>query len=144
MGIFNILTIFIGLATIIANICIARYNAGKNRKIYEIENLNNTADVNKRLENGDYTILYVGADFKLVDKVTYILGRVGSRRMAMNTKQLIVAWLMVTPICFVWVDWAINYFDPAKNITAALISTHIITIIIGGLLMYTLRNKKTK
>lgn len=110
MGVFNILTIFIGLATIIANICIAIYNAGENRKIYEIENLSNASDVNKRLENGDYTILYVGADFKLVDKVIYILGRVGSRRMTMNTKQLIVAWLMVIPICFVWVDWAINYF----------------------------------
>jgi len=53
MTVVNILTIFIGLATIIANICIAIYNVGKNRKIYEIENLSNVSDVNKKLENGD-------------------------------------------------------------------------------------------
>lgn len=76
MSLFNILTIFIGLTTIITNICIARYNAGKNRTIYEIENLSNISDVNKKLVSGDYAVLYVGADFKLIDKVVYILGRV--------------------------------------------------------------------
>lgn len=63
----------------------------------------------------------------------------------MNTKQLIVAWLMAILISIVWIDWTINHFDPAKsNLTAALISTHILTVIIGGLLMYTLRDKKSK
>lgn len=60
----------------------------------------------------------------------------------MNKKQLIVVWIMAVPICFIWIDWTISYLDPQKNLTAALISTHIVTIIIGLLLIYTLRDKK--
>jgi hypothetical protein len=127
------------------NICIAIYNVGKNRKIYEIEPMVNGTreNVNEKLKSDDYAILYVGPG-KQLEQTTYILGKLSQGRKSMNKKQLIIAWLMAVPICFVWVDWAINYFDPAKNLTAALVSTHIITIVIGGLLMYTLRNKKIK
>ncbi len=78
---FNILTILIGIATIIANIWIARYNAGKNRKIYEIKSLftgdgSNLDDINKELSNKDYAILHIGQDFSNTRRIRYILGRV--------------------------------------------------------------------
>ena len=59
---FSILTILVGIITIIVNIGIAIYNAGKNRKIYEIETIstNSPESVNQKLKKGDYTILYVG------------------------------------------------------------------------------------
>jgi len=146
MNPFNILIIIISLATIIVNICIAIYNVGKNRKIYEIEPIANGTreNVNEKLKSGDYAILYVGPG-KLLEQTTYILGKLSQGGKSMNKKQLIAAWLMVVPICFVWVDWTINGLDPARpNLSAALFSTHIITIIIGGLLIYTLRDKKAK
>ena len=79
--IFNLLTIFIGIATIITNIWIARYNAGKNRKIHEIKSLftgdgANLDDINKELSNKDYAILHIGQDFSNTRRIRYILGRV--------------------------------------------------------------------
>ena len=80
--IVNILTIVIGIATIVANIWIARYNAGKNRKIYEIKPFyvgpgrGNLDDINKALDKGDYTILHIGQNLKNVSTVDYILGRI--------------------------------------------------------------------
>ena len=140
----TILTFLVGIVTIIVNICIAIYNIGKNRKIYEIEPMvdGTRENVNEKLKSGDYAILYVGQG-QHIEKTTYILGKLTQGRKSMNKKQLVAAWLMVVPICFVWVDWTINRLDPAKpDLTAALISTHIVTIIIGSLLIYTLRNKK--
>lgn len=138
-----ILAFLVGIVTIIVNICIAIYNVGKNRKIYEIEPMVNGTreNVNVKLKSGDYTILYVGPG-KQTEQTTYILGKLTQGRKSMNKKQLIIAWLMAVPICFVWVDWTINYSNPAKDLTVALISTHIVTIIIGSLLIYTLRDKK--
>ena len=143
MNTLTILTFFIGILTIVVNICIAIYNVGKNRKIYEIDPMINGSKetVNEKLRSKDYTILYVGPG-KQIEQTTYILGKVSKGRKSMNKKQLIVDWLMGITICFVWVDWTINHSDPAKSdLTAALISTHIVTLIIGSLLIYTLRNK---
>lgn len=73
MFVFNILTIFVGVVSIIVNIWIAKYNVGKNRVIYEIIQVNSN-DVNQKLNSGDYTILYVGRDNW--DKTIYTLGKV--------------------------------------------------------------------
>lgn len=76
----TILNFLIGTVTIIVNICIAIYNVGKNRKIYEIEPIINGSkeNVNEKLKSGDYTILYVGPG-KLIEQTTYILGKVNQR-----------------------------------------------------------------
>lgn len=75
--IFNISTILVGIGSIVANIYIARYNAGKNRKIYEIKTIS-TLDlgaINKELNNGDYTILHVG-EGNHVGARSYVLGKI--------------------------------------------------------------------
>jgi len=81
MIIFNVLTILIGVATIVGNIWIARYNVGKNRTVYEVETLSiggikTMEDINKKLNKGNYTILQVGQDLRNCNKVQYTLGRV--------------------------------------------------------------------
>jgi hypothetical protein len=57
----------------------------------------------------------------------------------MNKKQLKVAWAMGIAICSVWYLW---WFNPAITTPRCLLVSHIITLIIGGLLIYTLRDKK--
>ena len=71
------LTMVIGLLSIVANIWITRYNAGKNRKIYEALSIDTGSieSVNSKLKHGDYTILYVGAG-EQISNTRYILGRV--------------------------------------------------------------------
>lgn len=142
MNTFNIYTFLIGIVTIVVNVYIAIYNVGKNRKIYEIDQIfsNDKEAVNKKLRSDDYTILYVGAGEREKEKI-YLLGKLTERKI-MNNKQLVVLWVMAILICYVWIDWAISYLDPAKNLTAALIATHIVTMVVGGLLIYTLRDKK--
>jgi membrane protease YdiL (CAAX protease family) len=57
----------------------------------------------------------------------------------MNKKQLIVAWAAGIIISLVWALW---WFDPATTTPGCLLVSHIITFVIGGLLIYTLKNKK--
>jgi len=57
----------------------------------------------------------------------------------MNKKQLTVAWGMGLVICLVWVLW---WFDPTTTTPRCLLVSHIIAFIIGGLLIYSLRDKK--
>ena len=57
----------------------------------------------------------------------------------MNKDQLIVAWAMGIIISLVWALW---WFDPTTTTPRCLLVSHIITFVIGGLLIYTLRNKK--
>lgn len=77
MSVFNILTIVVGVASIIANIFIAQYNIGRNRKIYEIITMNSLdlINVNKALKNGDYTILHV-SQANQTGAHTFVLGRI--------------------------------------------------------------------
>jgi len=78
----NVVTIIIGIVTIIVNILIAIYNVGKNRKIYEIETINTVdppKEINNKLENGDYTILYVGPVYDRNSR-TYVLGKLNSKK----------------------------------------------------------------
>lgn len=59
--ILNNLTVIVGILTMIVNIFIARYNVGKNRKIYGVKTIAvlGVDEVNKELQNGEYTILHV-------------------------------------------------------------------------------------
>jgi len=57
----------------------------------------------------------------------------------MNRNQLAVAWVMGTVICLVWTMW---WFDPTTTTHRCLLVSHIITLIIGSLSIYTLRDKK--
>jgi hypothetical protein len=57
----------------------------------------------------------------------------------MNKKQLIVAWVMGIIISLVWALW---WLDPATTTPRCLLVSHIITLIIGSLLIYTLRGKE--
>lgn len=74
--ILNNLSTIIGILTMIVNILIARYNVGKNRKIYEVKTLSvlGTNDINKELKNGDYAILHVGPG-NHIGAVMYVLGK---------------------------------------------------------------------
>lgn len=85
MIIFNILTIFIGIATIIANIWIARYNIGKNRIIYSTEEITihtNQKDcfkkLNAKLSTGTYTILTTYQDARNTRNNIYVVGEVNT------------------------------------------------------------------
>ena len=66
----------------------------------------------------------------------------------MNKKQLIVAWGMGIIISIGWWCWSANVgqskslWHSESQSTPYLIGTHMTTLIIGGLLIYTLRNKK--
>lgn len=76
-----IITLIIGLLSIATNIFITFYNAGRNRKIYEIKALftgegHSEKDINETLNKGNYAILYVGQDFSNTRRFMYILGRV--------------------------------------------------------------------
>lgn len=76
-----ITTLIIGLLSIATNIFITFYNAGRNRKIYEIKPLftgegHTEKEINEVLDRGDYTILYVGQDLSNTRRFKYILGRV--------------------------------------------------------------------
>ena len=79
MNTFSLITIIVGIATIIVNILIAKYNVGKNRKIYGIKTVdtNDEKNVNKILQNEDYTILHVGPG-KQVNTKIYVLGKLNS------------------------------------------------------------------
>lgn len=57
----------------------------------------------------------------------------------MNKKQLAVAWVMSIVICLVWTLW---WYSPLTTTLRCLLVSHIITFVIGGLLIYTLRDKK--
>ncbi|MDP1852912.1 MAG: hypothetical protein Q8L26_01705 [Candidatus Omnitrophota bacterium] len=65
----------------------------------------------------------------------------------MNKKQLIVAWVSAIIICISWLSWSdqhnrstrtLGYRNPESD----LIATNVIVLVIGGLLTYTLRDKK--
>jgi hypothetical protein len=76
-----IINIIVAIAGIVVNIWIAKYNAGKNRKIYEIKPFfvgpgkGKLEDVNEALKSGDWTILHIGQDLKDIRSVDYVLGR---------------------------------------------------------------------
>lgn len=57
----------------------------------------------------------------------------------MNRNQLAVAWVMGVVISLVWCLW---WFDPTTTTPRCLLVSHIVTFVIGGLTIYTLRNKK--
>lgn len=67
----------------------------------------------------------------------------------MNKKQLIIAWVIGIRLCLAWLDWDSSQNlggeykrGPRPDTKAALMTTHAVTLIIGGLLIYTLRDKK--
>ncbi len=78
-------TIIVAIGSIITNICIERYNAGKNRVIYGIKmesfQENNKKEVgafNDLLSKGEYAILYaekMDVNGTYGDKYTYHLGK---------------------------------------------------------------------
>ena len=57
----------------------------------------------------------------------------------MNRNQLAVAWVMGIVICLVWTLW---WFNPTITTPRCLLVSHIVTLIIGSLSIYTLRDKK--
>lgn len=57
----------------------------------------------------------------------------------MNRKQLAVAWAMGIIITLVWALW---WFNPIITTPRCLLVSHIITFVIGSLLIYTLSDKK--
>ena len=57
----------------------------------------------------------------------------------MNSKQLTVAWLMGIALCAVWALW---WYDPLATTPRCLLVSHVITLIIGGLSLYTVRDRK--
>ena len=81
--IFYSLTILVGLGSIIANIWIAKENAGKNRVIYTIEempinsNPKSQEELNKKLSSGNYTVLTVSTPSSTVAMMRiYSLGKI--------------------------------------------------------------------
>lgn len=77
------LPIFIGIMTIIVNICIAIYNVGKHRIIYDIEEVrvdrtseNYLAKLKDKLNEAKYTILNVFQDNERKTTL-YTLGKTG-------------------------------------------------------------------
>lgn len=58
----------------------------------------------------------------------------------MNKKQSIVAWVMGLVICLIWVNEFLMSFGEGS--VRDLFFNSIPFLIIGGLLIYTLRNKK--
>ncbi len=153
MNIFSILIISVGIITIIVNIWIAKYNVGKNRKIYTIKTVEASKEevVNQKLQSGDYTILYVGPG-RQNDSKLYVLGQLnsGEKRKIMNRKQLIVAWVVaiLLSLIFIFADYSlqtgIRTLDskflvfPLKDI----FRWGIPILILSSLLIYTLRTKK--
>jgi len=79
---FNILTIFIGIGSIIANIYIARYNVGKNRTIYDVEEImverKATVKLKDKLNTGEFTILtsYPNPSDGYKKSSIYVLGKI--------------------------------------------------------------------
>lgn len=71
------ITIVVSVISIVVNILIARYNVGKNRKIYGVKTIASLDlnDVNEELENGDYTILHV-SQANQIGAHTFLLGRI--------------------------------------------------------------------
>ena len=57
----------------------------------------------------------------------------------MNRKQLIAAWVTGIVVCLVWAMW---WFDPLTTTPRCLLVSHIVTLIIGGLSIYSLRDEK--
>lgn len=57
----------------------------------------------------------------------------------MNKDQLIIAWGMGIIISLVWALWWLN---PTTTTPRCLLVSHIITVVIGSLLIYTLRGKR--
>lgn len=57
----------------------------------------------------------------------------------MNRNQLIVAWVMGIVISLVWCFW---WWDSTTTTPRCLLVSHIVTLVIGSLLIYTLRDKK--
>ena len=82
----NIVTIIVAIVSILVNIGIARYNIGKNRKIFEIITINDDSgkNVNKTLNSGDYTILHVSPCNKDIGSKTYVLGKLNSKNKTHN------------------------------------------------------------
>jgi hypothetical protein len=77
-------TVTIGIITIVVNVCIACYNVGKNRAIYDVR-LESFVENNKPqekalsdlLSTGKYTILITEKmDLASGDKYTYHLGKI--------------------------------------------------------------------
>ena len=66
----------------------------------------------------------------------------------MNKKQLIVLWVMGIIVSIGWWCWSANvgqttiWGSSRGQSTPYLIGIHMTTLIIGGLLIYTLRSKK--
>ena len=81
MNIVSVLTMVVGVGSIIANIWIAIYNVGKNRTIYEIEEvvvsapMRGTQEINKKLSRGEYTVLDIHEDTADICSKIYILGK---------------------------------------------------------------------
>jgi len=78
---FNILTILIGIGSIIANIWIARYNIGKNRTIYDVEKIPDwdrglARAIRPKLKSGEYTILNIFQDKGNTSNLICILGKI--------------------------------------------------------------------
>ncbi len=92
--IFNSLTILVGAGSIIANICIAsrtintnkeiaQENAGKNRVVYETEQIDIGKDnkvankqLNDMLNSGNYTVLSAFVDIGNTSQTRFILGKI--------------------------------------------------------------------
>ena len=81
--IFNVLAIIIGIITIIVNIRIAKYNAGKNRIIYETEEMPVHKDrkdafkeLNDKLNTQKYTVLTVYQDKSNFSISRYVLCKI--------------------------------------------------------------------
>ena len=73
----------IGILTVIINGVFTYFNVGKNRTIYEVEELindtstkNSIKKLNDKLNTKKYTILSVHQDFGNFTKRIYVLGRI--------------------------------------------------------------------
>ena len=80
------LTLLLNLVAIIVNIFIAIYNIGKNRIIYEVEEVgiskddsNSMLELNKKLSSGKYTILNTQQDMGNTRMYKYVLGRIKNK-----------------------------------------------------------------
>lgn len=81
--IFNTLTILVGIGSIIVNIWMTRYNVGKNRIIYDVEEImvdktksNCFENLNKKLNVGEYTVLNTYQDKGDSQTRIFVLGKI--------------------------------------------------------------------
>ena len=77
----EIIAIFVGIGTVIANYLIAHYNVGKNRIIYEIEEIrvqshSDFKTLNDKLNIGKHTLLNTYQDVRNYANTIYVLGKV--------------------------------------------------------------------